>query len=407
MGPGIVTAMVDNDAAGIVTYSQAGARYGYRLLWILSLVTLSLIVLQEICARMGAVTGKGLADLIRERFGVRITLFAMATLIVANLGTAIAEFAGVASALRIFLPGGWSGVSFVLIPLAGLGIWTLVVRGTYRGVERIFLYASLVYLTYVVAALWVRPPWPEVLRAAVIPSFGSDRPDSGYVGLIIAVIGTTIAPWTQFYVQSAVRDKGLTWSQYRLTWWDVVIGSTMTGVIGFFIMVTCAATLHPQGITLADSDPAAAAQALMPLVGGFATTLFGIGLLNASLFGATIVPLSTAYAVTEALGWESGLGKRIREAPLFIGVYTGVIVIAAAVSLFPGVPLTTILIASQTLNGILLPIILVLMLKLVNDRRIMGEHVNGPFMNVIAYLTTVILIGLSAFLLFTGLTGAA
>jgi len=384
LGPGIIAASAGNDAGGVTIYSQAGAHYHYSLLWVLFLLTFSLAIVQEMGARMAAVTGKGLADLIREELGVKTTVFAMAALLVANVATTVAEFAGITAVVEMFLP---EGTRYFLVPLVAVIVWFLVARGgDYRKVERVFLMMCAVYLTYVVAAFVVHPPWPTVLRQTVFPHVREVKPDFGYVQIVIALVGTTIAPWMQFYVQSSVRNKGITIRDYPLTRLDVVTGSVLSDSISFFIMVTCAATLFPHVRVDSAAD---AAKALEPIAGTAAQYLFAIGLFNASMLGAVAVPLSTAYAVTESLGWESGLGRRIREAPLFIGIYTAVIVIAALIILAPDAPLFGIILTSQVINGALLPVILILMLRLINKRRLMGHHTNGPVYNVIAWLTVV------------------
>lgn len=383
LGPGIIAASAGNDAGGVTTYSQAGAHYHYSLLWVLFLLTFSLAIAQEMGARMAAVTGKGLADLIREEFGVKTTLLAMLALVVANVATTVAEFAGIAAVVEMFLP---EGTRYLVVPLVAVAVWLLVARGTYRRVERIFLAMCAVYLTYVVAAFVVHPPWGTVLRQTFAPDFRTVRPDFSYVQMVIALVGTTIAPWMQFYMQSSVRDKGITARDYPLERLDTLTGSALSNTISFFIIVTCAATLFPHTRV---EDAVDAAKALEPAVGPAAQYLFAIGLFNAAMVGAVAVPLSTAYAVTESLGWESGLGRRVREAPLFIGVYTAVIFLAALLILVPGAPLFGLILTAQVINGVLLPVILILMLRLINKRRLMGSYTNGPVYNVIAWTTVV------------------
>lgn len=395
LGPGIIAASAGNDAGGVTTYSQAGAQYGYSLLWVMFLLTFSLSIAQEMGARMAAVTGKGLADLIREEFGVKTTIFAMLSLLVANIATTVAEFAGITAVVEMFAPPGWR---YVVVPLVALVVWLLVAQGTYKRVERIFLAMCLVYLAYVFAAFRVHhPPWPSVVAQTVFPDFRAVRPDAAYVQMVIALVGTTIAPWMQFYVQSSVRDKGLTTKEYPLERMDVLTGAVLSNIISFFIIVTCAATLFARHFSVTDTFTAAiAASALEPIAGGGAKILFAVGLFNAAMVGAVAVPLSTAYAVTESLGSESGLGRRVREAPLFIGVYTMVIVIAAAIILLvsQGALLNVILIA-QVINGFLLPIVLVLMLRLINKKRLMGEFTNGRAYNTVAWATVVVVSVLS------------
>ncbi len=391
MGPGLITANADNDAGGIATYAVAGAEEGYGLLWLLFIITINLAVIQEMSARMGAVTGKGLADLIRERFGVRITFLCMLLLIIANLTCTIAEFAGVAAAMELF------GVSkLISVPIAAAFVWLLVVKGNYKKVERVFLVFCLLYFTYVISGILAHPPWREVMAGMVRPSF---KLDASYINLSIALIGTTITPWMQFFLQSVVVDKGVKVEDYPYTRNEVFLGAFFTDFIAFFIIVATAATLFSHGIRINSATDAALA--LRPLAGDYAYILFALGLLNASLMAASILPLSTAYAVSEAFGWESGMDKDWDEAPQFLGLYTGFIVIGAGIILLPGVPLITVMLVSQTVNGILLPVILVFMLILINDREIMGEYVNGPVMNTVAWGTAAALIVMTALLLVT------
>jgi Mn2+/Fe2+ NRAMP family transporter len=389
LGPGIIAASAGNDAGGVLTYSQAGAYYQYRLLWVLFFLTFSLAIAQEMGARMAAVTGKGLADLIREEFGVKTTVFAMVALIIANISTTVAEFAGIVAVSEMFLP---KTARFIVVPIIAIGVWLLVVRGTYRRVERIFLMMCAVYLSYVIAAFVARPQWGDVLRQTVVPDFSKGKPDGQYVQMVIALVGTTVAPWMQFYVQSSVRDKGISAKDYPLERVDVLSGAILSNLISFFMVVTCAATLFARQIRVDTAENLAQALGFLGKGGQY---LFALGLFNAAMVGAVAVPLSTAYAVTEALGWESGLGRRIREAPLFIGVYSVVIVMATAVILFSrSSPLSVILI-SQVINGMLLPVILVLMLRLINKPRLMGEHTNSRYYNFIAGTTVVLVTILS------------
>ena len=391
LGPGIITANVDNDAGGIATYSIAGATYGYKLLWMLVLVTIALVMVQEMSARLGVVTGRGLADLIRESMGVRVTAFVIGVLLVANLANTVSEFAGVAASMEIF------GVSkYISVPLVALGVWLLIVKGNYKSVERIFLVASALYLSYVASGLLVNPPWGQVLRAAVTPSFSLE---AGYVTLFITVIGTTIAPWMQFYQQSAIADKGLKPTDMNYERIDVIVGSLFTDVVAAFIMIACAATIFARGLQIETAQDAAVA--LGPLAGAFAEQLFALGLLNASIFSAAILPLSTAYVVCEAFGWESGVNRTWKEAPVFFWTYTAIIVIGAGIILLPIKSLIDAMIQSQTLNGVLLPVILVAMLKLINDRRIMGDYVNGRLFNLFSWATVGVLILLTVILVIT------
>lgn len=385
MGPGIITGNVDNDANGIATYSIAGASFGYRLLWTLFLSTFALAVVQEMVGRMGAVTGKGLADLIRERFRVRLTVVVMAMLIIANWANTVGDFAGVAGAMEIF------GVTrYVAIPAAAILVLILVVRGNYRLVERVFLGATLIYVTYIISAVLARPPWGEVLRATVAPSFQWDQ---AFVALTIGVVGTTIAPWMQFYQQAAVVDKGLTAREYRYTRLDTYLGMISTNVVSFFIVVACGATLFVHGVEIRDAKDAALA--LAPLAGRYASILFAVGLLNAAIFSVAIIPLSTAYAVCEAFGWEAGLDRSLRDAPAFFGFFAAILLAAGLFLLIPGLPLVRVMLLSQILNGILLPFILVFLIILANDSRLMGAYRNSPAFNAIASVTVVVMIGLT------------
>ena len=391
VGPGIITANVDNDAGGITTYSVAGAHYGYSLLWMLGLVALALIIIQEMSARLGVVTGKGLADLIRESLGLRTTAAIIGVVVFANLANTVSEFAGVAASMEIF------GISkYVSVPLVALLVWLLIVKGSYKVVERIFLIASALYLSYVLSGILANPPWGQVLQAAVTPSF---HLDVGYVTIFVTIIGTTIAPWMQFYQQASIVDKGIRVEQFGYERIDVVVGSLFAVLVAAFITIACAATLFANGIRIETAQDAALA--LGPLAGQHAATLFAIGLLNASVFSAAILPLSTAYVVCEAFGWESGVSRDWKDAPVFFFVYTALIVLGAGIILFPIKSLVETMLASQTLNGVLLPIILVTMLKLINDKRLMGKYVNGRIMNLLSWATVVILIVLTVILVIT------
>jgi Mn2+/Fe2+ NRAMP family transporter len=391
LGPGIITANVDNDAGGIATYSVAGAHFGYSLLWTLIPITIALIVVQEMVARMGVVTGKTLADLIRENFGVKATFFLMLSLLVADMGNTVAEFAGWASAMEIF------GVNkYVSVPIGALAVWLLVVKGTYRFVEKIFLIACTVFLTYVVSAFMVHPPWGQILLDTVKPSFDF-KPS--YVMLLIGVVGTTIAPWMQFYLQSAVVEKNIKVENYGASRLDVIVGCVMTDMIAFFIIVSCAATMFVNGVTITDARDAAVA--LEPLAGKNASILFAIGLANASLFAASILPLATAYYVCEGMGWESGIDKNFKTAPQFMWLYTGIIVIGALIILIPNAPLIPIMLMSQVVNGVMLPFVLIFMLLLINNKDIMGEYTNSKMFDFIAWATVIIMIVLTVVLVVT------
>jgi NRAMP (natural resistance-associated macrophage protein)-like metal ion transporter len=389
IGPGIITANVDNDAGGIATYSVAGAQYGYALLWSLIPMLVALFMIQEMVARLGVVTGKGLSDLIREKYGVRITVLTMLALLITNFGNIAAEFAGVAASLEIF------GVSrYVSVPLGAAFVWYLVVRGNYRVVEKVFLFACTVYLSYVISGFMANPPWGDVLVAMVKPTF---RMESNYVFMLMGLIGTTIAPWMQFYQQASIVEKEIHVKDYQYVWWDVVVGCFFAVIVVFFIMVCCAATLHANGILVKSAEDAAVA--LAPLAGKYASILFAIGLANASLFAASILPLSTAYSICEGMGWEAGVSKDFRDAPEFMALYTGLIIAGAGLILIPGAPLIGIMLVSQVINGILLPFVLIFILLLVNNRELMGEHVNGRLYNGLSWISVTILIVLTLSLL--------
>src|SRR5256884_6389430 len=367
VGPGFITANVDNDAAVIATYSQAGAVFGYSLLWTLIPITVALIVVQEMCARMGVVTGKGLSDLIRERFGVKATFYVMLALVIANLGNTMAEFAGVAEALEIF------GVSrYLSVPLVAFAVWLLVLKGSARVVERIFLAACVFYVAYVIAGFLARPDWGNVALGTFKPTLTVDGPA---LTMVVTLVGTTIAPWMQFYLQSAIVEKGVRIEDYPLSRLDVVVGCIVTDVVAFFIVLACAATIHKAGGHIETAKDAALA--LRPLAGRYASALCALGLFNASVFAASILPLSTTYYVCEAFGWESGIDKRRDEAPQFYALYAAMIVLGAGLVLSPRLPLLKIMLLSQTANGVLLPFILVYMLLLAGDERLMGRYRNG------------------------------
>ena len=389
VGPGFITANVDNDAGGIWTYSSAGAQFGHMLLWTMIPITLALIVVQEMTARMGAVTGKGLSDLIREEFGFRITFFMMIGILITNFGNIIAEFAGIAGSLELF------GLSkYITVPICAVIVWLIVVKGQYKTVEKVFLAASFFYITYIVAGVLAKPAWGAALIATVKPPARAAWLQEGYVYMVIGLVGTTIAPWMQFYLQSSVVEKGVTKRQYRASQIDVITGCIFTDVVVWFIIVACAATLYSHGYHNV-TDAKDAAQALRPLAGDYAYILFSMGLFNASLFAASILPLSTAYTVCEGLGFESGLGMKFGEAPVFYWLYTILIVAGAGVILTPNLPLVKITILSQVVNGVVLPFVLIFMLLLINKKELMGEYVNSRLFNVVAWATTLIMIGLT------------
>lgn len=389
LGPGIITGSVDNDAGGITTYSVAGAIYGYGLIWTLIPSFVVLLIIQEMNARMGIVTGKGLADLIRENAGVKVTFFIFIGLLLADIGNTTTEFAGIAGSMEVF------GISkYISVPIAAFMVWILVVKGTYKIAERIFLVFSVSLLTYVVSALMGKPHWAEIGSSIIHPQF---EVSTQSLAMVIGLIGTTIAPWMQFYMQSSVIEKGLKMKNYKYTMIDIVIGCIATVTVAFFIIVACASTLHENGIQIEEAKDAALA--LKPFAGVFASQVFAFGLFVASLFSATILPLATAFYVCEAFGFEAGIDKKWDEAKEFFSLYTGILVIAAIVILLPNAPLIKISLWSQVLNGILLPVVLVCMILLVNNKKIMGVHVNKPLTNIIGWSSIVVLIGLSLMLL--------
>jgi len=391
IGPGVIAGNAGNDAGGIATYSIIGAKEGYGLLWALVLITVALAVIQEMSSRMGVVTGKGFADMVREQFGVRVTLAVMVLFIIANLTCTIAEFAGIAASMELF--GVHKNIS---VPISAFVVWFVVVKGNFKQVERFLIVISMIYLTYVFSGFMANPPWREVGRQIVVPHI---RLDKDYIMLFITMVGTTITPYMQFYLQSAVVDKGVRIEEYKYAKFDVYAGSFMTVFIAFFIIIATGTILHPAGVEVDSAE--AAAQALLPLAGDFASHLFAIGLLNASFLAAFVLPLATAYGLSEAFGWESGINKTFREAPQFLGFYTAFIMIGAGVIMIPDVPLIKIMFFSQTINGILLPIVLIIMLRLVNNKELMGEHVNSKRMNIITWTTVSILILLTVMLVVT------
>jgi len=393
LGPGIISACADNDAPGIGTYSIIGARYGYSLLWMLLLITISLGVTQEMGARMGIVTQKGLGALIREHFDIRLTTFAIIAMLIANLGTTVAEFAGIASSLEIF------GISkYISVPIMAVLISLLVFRWSYRRVEKIFLLSAVVYVCYVISGYLANPNWGEAAKNIVVPSF---QMNSGYILAFIAAAGTTITPWGQFFIQSYIAEKGLSLDKIKYEKTEVYLGAFITDFVAFFIIVACAATLwvHKQPINGADD----AARALAPLAGRFSSTLFAFGLWNASMLGAAILPLTSAYAACEAFGWEAGVDRSVGEAKKFYGIYAALIVFGALFVLIPGLPLFSVLFLCSALNGILLPVILIFVLILVNDKTIMGKYTNTRIFNFVALITTVVLIVLTLLLLITSI----
>jgi len=393
LGPGIVTGSVDNDAGGITTYSVAGAIFGYKLLWTLIPSFIILAVVQEMNARMGIVTGKGLADLIRENFGVKITFFIFLGLVAADIGNTATEFAGVAGSMDIF------GISkYISVPLIAVAVWILVVKGNYKTTERIFLLFSFCLLSYIVSAILAKPDWGQVGTAFIKPAMQINKE---YLGMVLGIVGTTVAPWMQFYMQSAVIEKRIKIEDYKFVVADVIIGCIATIVVAFFIIVACAATLHQNGIVINEARDAAVA--LKPFAGIFASQLFAFGLFVASVFSATILPLATAFYVCEAFGFEAGINKKINEAPQFYALFTFIILVSAIIILIPNAPLIAITIWSQIINAMLLPVVLISMITMVNNKKIMGKYTNNNFQNTVGWSTTVILIGLTIMLIISPL----
>jgi Mn2+/Fe2+ NRAMP family transporter len=385
IGPGFITAMVDNDAGGIFTYSQAGARWGYLPLWTLAPITVLLIVTQEMCSRMGAVTGKGLSDLIREEFGLRTTFFVMTALVLANLTNVMANFAGIASSLELFHVS-----RFISVPIGATAVWLLIVKGSYEKIEKVFLAATALYVCYIISGILVKPDWKEAALYSVKPVLILEP---AYISMLIGMVGTSVAPWMQFYLQAAVVEKGITEKEYNESRIEVVVGCIVMSIIAFFIIVACAGaigTVHPRDI----NDSADAALALKPF-GQYAFLLFAAGLFNAALFAACIQPLSTAYTVCEGLGFESGVNRRIREAPIFYFIFTALIVIGGGVILVPNFPLVRMILLSQVINGMLLPVVLIFMVLLINRQGLMKEWTNSRGYNLVSWISVVILVGLT------------
>ncbi len=389
LGPGIITANIDNDASGITTYSVAGARFGYALLWTLLPTTVSLIVVQEMIARMGVVTGKGLSDLIRENFGVKVTFYMMVGLFVANLGTTTANLAGWAASMEIL---GFS--KYVMVPVGSTAIWLLVTKGTYRTVERVLLLACIIYIGYVVSGIMAKPDWSLVFKRLIVPEV---KTDPEYIMLTIAIIGTTITPWMQFYLQSSIAEKGIKKVDYGASKLDVILGCSITDIVSFFIIVTCATVLFPAGIRI--NEASEAALALGPFAGRFSSVIFAVSLANASLLGAIIVPLATAYYTCEAMGWEAGVNKTFKEAPQFMWIYTSIVIIASLLVLIPGAPLVTLMVLSSVVNGLILPFVLFYALRLANNRKLMGEYTNSRLFNIVAWATVSVIVILTVFML--------
>jgi Mn2+/Fe2+ NRAMP family transporter len=394
MGPGIITANIDNDASGITTYSVAGARFGYSLLWTLIPTTLALVVIQDMVGRMGVITGKGLSDLIRENYGVKATFFMMLGLLIANFGNTVANFAGWAASMEIL-----GFTKYLMVPLGAVTIWILVTKGSYRVVEFILLYACIIFVGYIISGVMAKPDWNTVVKQTFLPKL---QWNSEYIMMSLAIIGTTITPWMQFYLQSSIAEKGITKEHYKASRLDVVIGCFITDIISFFIIVTCGALLFPYGIRI--NEASEAALALRPLAGDYAALIFAVSLANASLLGAIIVPLATAYYICEAMGWERGVNKTFKEAPQFMWIYTLTIALASLLVLIPGAPLVFLMVLSAVINGLLLPFVLVFAILLINNRKLMGEFTNSKMYNYISWGTVIAVICLTVSWVITSIT---
>jgi NRAMP (natural resistance-associated macrophage protein)-like metal ion transporter len=389
MGPGIITSNVDNDAGGITTYSLAGAEFGLKLIWSLIPIMIALIVIQEMCTRMGVVTGKGLSDLIREKFGAKITFYLMMGVFLTNMGNVLSEFAGVAAGMEVF------GVNkFISVPASAFLVWWMVVKGTYKSVEKAFLVACVFYLSYIITGIIVRPDWGHVLKQFLHPKLSLQPSETT---MLIGLVGTTIAPWMQFYLQASIVEKGIKIEDYKFARFDVVMGAVAVHIVAFFIILVCAETLFKHGLQIGTAKDAALS--LAPLAGKYCTYLFAFGLVNASLFAASILPLSTAYLICEGLGWEVGIDKKFVEAPQFYGFYSIIIFLGAGIILYPNFPLIPIMYFSQVLNGMVLPFVLIFMLLLINDKKLMMDHTNGLVFNTIAWMTSIVMIALTLFLI--------
>jgi NRAMP (natural resistance-associated macrophage protein)-like metal ion transporter len=394
MGPGIITANIDNDASGITTYSVAGARFGYSLLWTLIPTTLALVVIQDMVGRMGVITGKGLSDLIRENYGVKATFFMMLGLLIANFGNTVANFAGWAASMEIL-----GFTKYLMVPLGAVTIWILVTKGSYRVVEIILLYACIIFVGYIISGVLAKPDWNTVVKQTFLPKL---QWNSEYIMMSLAIIGTTITPWMQFYLQSSIAEKGITKEHYKASRLDVVIGCFITDIISFFIIVTCGALLFPYGIRI--NEASEAALALRPLAGDYAALIFAVSLANASLLGAIIVPLATAYYICEAMGWERGVNKTFKEAPQFMWIYTLTIALASLLVLIPDAPLVFLMVLSAVINGLLLPFVLVFAILLINNRKLMGEFTNSKMYNYISWGTVIAVICLTVSWVITSIT---
>jgi len=389
LGPGIITSNVANDASGITTYSLAGSEFGQKLIWSLIPISIALIVIQEMSARMGVITSKGLSDLIREKFGAKITFYLMIGMFLTNMGNVIAQFAGVAAGMEVF------GVNkFISIPISAFLVWWMVVKGTYKSLEKVFLTACVFYLSYIVTGIIVKPDWGHVAEQFLHPQLDLRRPE---ITMLIGLVGTTIAPWTQFYLQASMVEKGVKVEEYRFARLDVIMGAVIAQIVAFFIILVCAETLFKNGIRIETAKEAALS--LSPLAGKYCTYLFAFGLVNAALFAASVLPLSTTYLICEGLGWEVGIDKKFVEAPQFYGFYSLMIFLGAGVILYPNLPLIRIMYFSQVINGIVLPFVLIFMLLLINDKKLMMEHANGFLSNAIAWVTSLVMIGFTLLLL--------
>ncbi len=395
MGPGIIAELAGNDAGGISTFSVAGSSYGYSVLWTIPIALLFLMVVQESAARMGAQTGKGFSALIRENFGIKLTALAMGALLVANLGTTLSEFAGIAAGMELF------GVSkYISVPVAGVAVWALVMGGSHRRTEKIFMTISLVFLTYVVCAFIAEPDWGEVAQNTFVPRMIFEKE---FFALIIALIGTTIAPWMIFFGQNNVVEKGIKIKDLVNQRIDVFSGAVIAALVVWFIIITTGTVLFSQGIVVTDAE--SAAKALEPLVGVYAKQLFGAGFVGASFLAACILPLTTAYAICEAFGWERGVGHTWAEAPVFRSLFTAIIAISCIVVMIPNIDLMGVMLTSQFINGILLPVLLVFLVRIINNRRVMGEYKNGKLANVLSIFTIAVIVALSAVLLVMQILG--
>lgn len=400
LGPGLIAANAGNDAGGIATFSQSGASYGYSLLWALAISGFCLAIVQEMCARMGAITGKGLADLIREQFGVRWAALAMLALLIANTGVTVSEFLGIGASVQVLAQNPHTPLVYIVVPLAGLILWWLVIKGSYRRVEKVFLIMSLGFLAYIPAAFAAHPAWGDIGHQLILPHLSTD---SAYLLTAVALIGTTISPYMQFFVQSSVADKGIHAGEYFYEQLDIYSGTIFAIIIACFVVIATGATLFPAGKVVQTASDAAFA--LQAFAGQYASLLFGIGLFGASLLAAAVLPLSTSYAICEAFGFERGVSRSFSEAPVFQSIFTGLIILGVGITLIPGLPIIQVLIILQDLNAAMLPILLVFIILLVNNRRLMGRHVNGLIFNIISWATVIVISFLIILLLLNTIFG--